>query len=191
MKNKKEVKELYLKENLKVKSSKYATHKLHMAIIDKETGEIEYEIEKDVRIKSPKKGYCRMYRNDMQEVIMELSNHPTALKVWAILWDYMKKDGSIKMPLQKDLADMLNVNKSVISRAIKKLRELEIIEKIDNEWRYNPFIFSVVGMSNEELYEAQQIWEKHIGHYDYYKDRTNVVDKILKNKERNKNGNIK
>jgi hypothetical protein len=184
--NKKEAKELYLNERLKVKASSFATHILHMAMINKETGEVEYEVNKDVRFKNPKKGYCKMYRKDMQEVIIELSNYPTALKLWAILWDFMKKDGSIKMPLQKDLAEMLNTSISRISSSLKRLRELEVIEKIDNEWRYNPFIFAVVGMSNEDLYEAQRIWEEYIGHYKAYKEVSikEVEEKVKRKREK-------
>jgi hypothetical protein len=55
MKNNIGAKELYLNERLKVKASSFATHILHMAMINKETGEVEYEVNKDVRFKNPKK----------------------------------------------------------------------------------------------------------------------------------------
>jgi DNA-binding transcriptional regulator YhcF (GntR family) len=121
-------------------------------------------MEQEKYLKS-KKGWCKMYKKEMSEVLIDLTNNPLAQKVWVTLWDYMKKDGTIKMPMQKTLAQKLDTNQASISRAIKKLRYLEIIEKIDNEWRYNPFIITVANMNDTQLYEAQEIWEKEIGHY--------------------------
>ncbi len=133
--------------------------------IDSKTGEVLSTFENGYIKKQSKKGWCTMYKKDMKEVLMELANYPTANKVWLELWDYMKKDGTLKPFKQTELAKKLGTQRQVIGRAIKKLKYVEAIEKIDGEWRYNPFIFNVAGMSDLEKHEAQMIWEKEIGYY--------------------------
>jgi len=147
------------------------THKAIQMLVDYVTGEIIFEQELAIIKKRAKKGWSKMYMVDLKQALFELSNKPSALKVWLYLWNKFKKDGTIKMPKQKDIAKELGTTKQVVSRAIKTLRQLEIIEKIDNEWRYNPFIFGVANQSDADLYEAQKIWEEYIGHYNFYKDK--------------------
>jgi hypothetical protein len=99
------------------------------------------------------------------------------MKIWLYLWDFLKKDGTIRMPKQKDIAEALGSKKESISRAFKILKEHELIAKINNEWRYNPFLFGVSGQSDLELNEAQKIWNEYVGYYAYDKS-----DKKYKNK---------
>jgi len=143
----------------------YEHYEVNIKKINSKTGEILEEYSKGYRKKQAKKGWCMMYKKDMRQVLKELATYPTAMLVWLELWDNMKKDGTIAMPKQIDLAKKLGKQRQVIGRAIKKLKEEELIEKIGNEWRYNPFIFTISGMSDIERFEAQQIWEKEVGHY--------------------------
>ena len=148
-------------------SKKYSTHKVCTNIVDNGTGEIIESYEIDVKQKQSKRGWCKMYKIDLQLAIQRLAKKQNALKVWTLLWDYNKKDGSIRMPKYDVICKKLNMDKTAVSKAIKILKDEELIMKIENEWRYNPFICGVSGQSDAELAEAQQLWEKEIGYYEF------------------------
>ena len=143
-----------------------------------ETGEVEeYREFKEKKIQS-KKGWNKMYKNDFRAISLELLNNKMAHRVWLYLWDYFKKDGTIRMPLQKDIAKDLNTRPEAISKSLRFLKQIEAIEKIDNEWRYNPYLFGLSGQSEAELYEAQRIWEEWIGYYEFKngKNQSKYID---------------
>jgi uncharacterized protein YlaI len=128
-----------------------------------------HKIHPDMEQKNAKKGWCSMYKKDMKEALRSLKKHPTAFELWLEIWDLMKKDGTIKMPIQQKFADKLGTKRQVIGRALKKLQDEKIIAKHDGEWLYNPFLFTVAGMSDQEKFEAQQKWEEQIGYYVFEK----------------------
>ena len=59
-------------------------------------------------------------------------------------------------------------SQQLVSRAIKKLKEENLIQEYENEWFYNPFVFTIAGMSDNEKHEAQKKWEKLFGYYNFY-----------------------
>jgi hypothetical protein len=152
------------KERLKDDSMPY--HELTISKIDPKTGQVLESYTKGLTKKHAKKGWCTMYKKDMKEALRSLKNHPTAFELWLEMWDLMKKDGTIKMPTQQKLAEKLGTRRQVIGRALKKLRDEKIIEKHDGEWFYNPFLFTISGMSDKEKYEAQARWEELFGYYE-------------------------
>ena len=173
----------YINNLEKCKPYQKATHRRRIMIEDIATDEILAEyIEPTKEIKS-KRGWCKMYKKDMQQVLMDLSNKPLAMKIWLYLWDYMKKDGTIAMPKQKDIANALGSTKESVSRAFKTLKDFEIIAKINNEWRYNPFLFGVTNQKDEDLREAQRIWESEIGCYMFNVKTKKLVSKYSKKAE--------
>ena len=88
---------------------------------------------------------------------------------WFLIRDgRFKKDGTIKMPKQKELAKMTGIKQPHISKAIKELKEEKLIEYHDGEWFYNPFIQGVSGQSDKDIREAQERWEELFGHYNFY-----------------------
>jgi hypothetical protein len=135
--------------------------------INETTGEVIKEESYDKWLKLSKKGWCRMYKDDFVDAMIEIANKPNAIKIylWFLRNKIFKKDGSMKVFKQKDIANELGIKPQNVSRAIKDLQQASFIAKIDNEWRYNPFIIGVTGMSDEEYIEAQHIWEKKMGYY--------------------------
>ena len=146
-----------------------ATHQVQINIIDKFTGEIENSFTKNVREVKSKKGWCKMYPKDMADAMLRLKNRPLAISVYFYLmrYGYFKKDGTIKNFKQSNIAKEIDSNPSTVSRAIKVLKQEELIEQINDEWRYNPYLATVSGQSEAELYEAQRIWEEWIGYYEF------------------------
>ena len=153
-----------------ISTKKYSTHKACTQIIDPNTGEVLESYEVNIRKKQARKGWSKMYKLDLQLAIQRLAKKPNALKVWTLLWDYHKKDGSIRMPKYSDITKKINLNKTAISKAIKVLKDEELIAKINNEWRYNPFVCGVSGQSDGELADAQRIWEVEMNHFIQDKD---------------------
>ena len=149
--------------------------------ISTETGEVIETYKYKGNEKKAKRGWTKMYRENAREIMMKLADFPVALKVWIMLMGEFKKDGTIKPFKMKDLADKLGSNPATISRAFKKLDELEAVCKIDGEWRYNPFVIGVSGQSDIDLYDAQQIWQYHIGHYG---KKVESMDDIMKDIKR-------
>jgi len=126
------------------------------------TGDIDEFHEYKGKMFYAKPGWNKMYKNDFKEIAVQLVKHSMAYRVWLYLWDYFRKDGTIRMPLQKDIAEEVGSNPSTVSRGIKKLIKIKAIKKMNNEWRYNPYLFGIAGQSDAELYEAQRIWEEWI-----------------------------
>ena len=131
-----------------------------------------------------KNGWCRMYPKDYAEAMTALIGKNNAQKIWwfFIKNGFFKKDGTIKNFTQKQLAEKLGIKRPNVSRALKQLKDLELIAEIDGELRYNPFIQTVAGQSDQEISEAQNIWEKEVGFYVFDKN-----DKKYKSKYQVKN----
>ena len=106
-----------------------------------------------------------MYMKSLKWLLNELAGQKIALQTWVWLTGHFKRDGSIRTFKQSDIANDLGTTPGSISKAIKTLQNLEAIAKIDNEWKYNPFISSVSGQSDAQASEAQTLWEEEIGHY--------------------------
>jgi len=160
-------------------SDKKVTHKLIASIVNNETGEIEEVYETSYKKKISKRGWCKMYPKDFANTISKIVHKPLALNIYLYFmqYGYFKKDGTIKNFKQVDLAKHFNVNKSSVSKAIKVLKNEEIIAQIDNEWRYNPFLVLVSGQSDDEAYEAQYIWDKYMSAYEFDKNKKETTSK--------------
>ena len=158
---------------------KKITHKIVASIVNNETGEIEETYETFYKKKISRRGWCKMYPKDFATTISKIVHKPLALNIYLyfIKYGYFKKDGTIKNFKQVDLAKHFNVNKSSVSKAIKVLKDEEIIANIDNEWRYNPFLVLVSGQSDDEAYKAQYIWNKHMCAYEFDKDKKEIKSK--------------
>jgi len=129
------------------------------------TGEVISDHSYSGTKKQSKKGWLKMYAKTTQEIMLNLTSFPVANKIWILLMTEFKQDGTIKPFKKKDLAAMVKTDPSTVSRAFKKLEELEAIVLIGLEYRYNPFAITVSGQSDEQLHEAQQLWEEEVGHY--------------------------
>ena len=143
------------------------THKVIGTVIDHNTGEVVKQVEYSVKQKQAKKGWCKMYPKDFATAMLKIVNKPLATKIvyYFMSYGYFKKDGTIKYFKQKDLCDVFNATESGISKALKTLKDNEIIYKIEGQWRYNPFLFGISGQSDAELYDAQKYWDYHMGAY--------------------------
>ena len=106
--------------------------------------------------------WCRMYMEELGEAMMKIANRPNATILFLKLWNYYRKDGTIRMPKYDELGSEIGMDKYAISKAIKVLKENKLIAKIDNKWRYNPFIVGTTNQSDTELGNAQYIWEMKI-----------------------------
>lgn len=143
------------------------THRVIGQMINYETGEVERQIEYSVKRTYAKKGWCKMYPKDFATAMTKIINKPLASKMvyHFMRYGYFKKDGTIKYFKQKDLTKVFNVTDSAISKALKVLKDEEIIYKIEGELRYNPFLLGISGQSDAELHEAQKYWDYHMGAY--------------------------
>lgn len=156
----------------------------HYEIYDDTTGMVEFQKTVETKFKNSKKGWCRMYPKDYAEAMTALIGKNNAQKIWwfFIKNGFFKKDGTIKSFTQKQLAEKLGIKRPNVSRALKQLKDLELIAEIDGELRYNPFIQTVAGQSDQEISEAQNIWEKEVGFFVFDKN-----DKKYKSKYQVKN----
>ena len=169
----------YNKEYEKIKYGKnnlsrtVPTHRIYTTIVDFKTGNVLESYERSVKKIYAKKGWCKMYQKDFAEALINISNKPLAIKLYMYLMGngYFKKDGTIKKIKVNEISKVFNVNKSSVYRAIKTLKDEEIIADVLDELRYNPFLTSVSGQSDAELSEAQRIWEEYIGYYNFYKEK--------------------
>jgi len=130
------------------------------------TGEIINTREYKKYKKTSRKGWAKMYPIDFSEAVMSLKNKTSVdLYMWFIHNKMFKQDGSIKQFKQLDVAKEMNISRQAVSRALKDLQHNRLVDKIDGEWRYNPFIFLPSNTKDEDALQSQYIWEKELGHY--------------------------
>ena len=118
--------------------------------------------------KSSKKGWCKMYKKDYNQLLKSISHSKSTILVWIYLTDLFKQDGSFVFK-QKNICKSTELTQGTVSQAIKMLKNEEAIyyNEPTGEWFYNPFIMTVSGQSDNQLAELQNQWEKWIGHYKY------------------------
>ena len=81
----------YINNLQKSKHYKNATHRKRIMIEDIYTDEIVAEYLEPTKLSKSKQGWCKMYKKDMQQALMELSNKPLAMKIWLYLSCHIKK----------------------------------------------------------------------------------------------------
>ena len=149
-------------------------------IFDEKTGEIKKEYETLYTQRKSKRGWCRMYAKDYGEAMRSISHNRTAIDLWFYFLSngFFKKDGTIKPFNQTKIAKELGYSRPSVNKAVRVLKENELIAKVsgEEEYRYNPFIQGIANQSDEEIALAQDIWEREIGYYDYYKDNQTRKD---------------
>ena len=124
-------------------------------------------VEKEIKGEKPKRGWNMMYKKNVKEAIEAIKKEPNTISVWLFLWEYLKKDGTIDMPLQKVIASELGINERSIRKAIKRLKNEQIIGKDGNKWYYNPYMFMPYGIKDEDAYKIQKRWDKLFGEEEY------------------------
>ena len=140
------------------------------AVIDPKTGEITNIVETKQSY-NIKRGWSRIYMKTFIDFIETIADKPSVIRTWTFLAKRSKKDGTFKPFTQKELYESIHSTRQTAWKALKELEQLEAIAKIDGEWRYNPFMFSVSNTSPDQIEENQMIWDREVGHYNFYENR--------------------
>ena len=88
-------------------------------------------------------GFTKVWMDDFFKSLLKFTKGEQKIKILSYILKEMKHDNTVLI-FQKKLAEDLNIQKSVVSKVIKELRELEIIVSTDVKQVYmvNPQLIS-------------------------------------------------
>ena len=127
-----------------------------------------------------------------QEAILKMVEHAKMdFKVFNFLLGISDRFNVANNIIIKDISEALGVSRQTISKSLRFLREEDIVHKVKGAYMINPFLVTTINASNDDIVAAQMLWDREIGHYNFYgepEDSDNVMKiiKDIKNKNRRK-----
>ncbi len=128
------------------------------------TGEIETTqayIKNKSKIYKSKRGWTKMYRIKYDEVAREMTSK-LEYDIMAYIRDSnIPKTFVLSFSIEKITRDF-NTTRNTVAKAIRKLRDLEFIVKVNNTYLLNPFIYVPPLVCDDVIAEAQENWENNL-----------------------------
>lgn len=99
---------------------------------------------------------------DMLELLAKLNLKNTEYRTLLYLCSLSNQDDNIAYIKQVSISEDLDINKSNLSRAIKDLREKQLIAKVDNGYMINPNLFYKGSARNNKVQKLHSIFKNKI-----------------------------
>ena len=135
-----------------------------LKIVNPLTGEVETTqayTKNNSKIYKSKRGWTKMYRIKYDEVAREMTSK-LEYDIMAYIRDSnIPKTFVLSFSIEKITRDF-NTTRNTVAKAIRKLRDLEFIVKVNNTYLLNPFIYVPPLVSDDVIAEAQENWENNL-----------------------------